>query len=73
MPATPENFGSYVTSGDDGVDRYIVTFSVNKADADSDLATYDPASGTSPSATVSRSWVRPIFDSLIASQTPSPP
>ena len=69
--ATPENFGVYATNSD-GVEVYIVTFAINKSDADADLATYDPASGTSPSATVARSWVRPIFDAIIASQ-PSPP
>lgn len=62
--ATPENLGSYVTTGDDGVEKYIITFSVNKADADADVATYDPASPLSPSVTVARTWCRPIFDSL---------
>lgn len=70
--ATPENFGVYATNSD-GVEVFIVTFAVNKADAEADLATYDPASSTSPSATVARSWVRPIYDAIIASQTPSPP
>jgi hypothetical protein len=62
--ATPENIGSYVTTGDDGVEKYIVTFAINKADADADVSTYDPASPTSPGVTIARTWCRPIFDSL---------
>ncbi len=60
MPATPENVGVYTTTGDDGLPKYVISFSIDKALADQDASAYDPASSTSPTSAVSRSWARPL-------------
>lgn len=72
MPATPENIGVYVTSGDDGVEKYILSFSLNKVQADLDASAYDPANPTSPSATVARSWARPLVAAIAGMSAPVP-
>lgn len=49
----------------DGVNIQVV---VSEDELFADLLTYDPASGTSPSVTVCRKYVRKMFDAYIAAR-----
>lgn len=49
----------------DGVNIQVVT---SEDELFADLLTYDPASGTSPSVTVCRKYVRKMFDAYIAAR-----
>ena len=49
----------------DGVNIQVV---VSEDELFADLLTYDPASGTSPSVTVCRKYVRKMFDAYLAAR-----
>lgn len=64
MAVNPENIGVSTTTGDDGRKKYIITFSVDGEAADLDASAFDPASNTSPTTAVSRSWARPLVAAI---------
>lgn len=64
MAVNPENIGVSTTTGDDGRKKYIITFSVDGEAADLDGSAFDPASSTSPTSAVSRSWARPLVATI---------
>ena len=57
----------YATGGQALVSR-VFDLAVDLETLAADMAGYDPASGTSPSATVARKYARAIFDAYLASQ-----
>jgi hypothetical protein len=52
----------------DSVDGVRLSVYVSEDELFADLLTYDPASGTSPSVTVCRKYVRKMFDAYLAAR-----
>ena len=52
----------------DSVDGVNIQVVISEDELFADLLTYDPASGTSPSVTVCRKYVRRMFDAYIAAR-----
>ena len=52
----------------DSVDGVNIQVVISEDELFADLLTYDPASGTSPSVTVCRKYVRKMFDAYLAAR-----
>ena len=52
----------------DSVDGVNIQVVISEDELFADLLTYDPASGTSPSVTVCRKYVRRMFDAYLAAR-----
>ena len=50
------------------VDGHRIALVVTEDELHADIAAYDPSSGTSPSVTVCRKYVRAMFDAYIAAR-----
>ena len=62
------HFGAVDALTGDSVDGVRLSVYVSEDELFADLLTYDPASGTSPSVTVCRKYVRKMFDAYLAAR-----